>query len=142
MWDGFATNKTAGRSIDFLGISDPPKDEKKNHGQAAARSASAKAEIFERERESIRGMSNLEKVLVESCKLQLQTHMQKSGSNETIIFSLNTRAGCLIKKISLAMQRAEATGDWTKYLKLGDDLGEANSKIEGLENTSNLANSL
>ena len=78
-------------------------------------------------------MSNLEKVLIQSCKLQ--TNMQKSGTKETLIFSLNTRADRLLKQISLAMKCAEATGDWTTYEKLNTDLNEVNSKIEGLENT-------
>ena len=90
-------------------------------------------EQFERERESNRGMSNLEKVLIQSC--ELHTNMQKNGKQETMIFSLNTRADRLIKKMTLAMKRSEATGDWTNYYKLDDDLTEVNSKIEGLENT-------
>ena len=80
---------------------DPPKGDKKKFGRAAAKALKEEAEAFDRERDANRGMSNVEKVLVQTC--QLQAAMCKNNKTEARLFLLNVRADRLVKQMDLAL---------------------------------------
>ena len=123
-------NRSAGRVLNFM-LKDPPKGERKSFGRTAARSEKEKAAAFERERDGNRGMSHMEKVLVQTCELQASLH--KSNKSEAKLFSLNVRADRIVKQMELALQRASASGDWSKYDELQVNLERVNNDIEEME---------
>ena len=65
----FLKNRIVGRVLDFVTLSDPPKNKKKKYGRATVNAGHMEEAEIQRVREANRGMSNVEKVLVKTCKL-------------------------------------------------------------------------
>ncbi len=136
LFSPFGDNVAMKRALDFTMFDrDPPSSEKRQYGRAYVREEEKKIAAFERSREENRGVSRIEKLIMENQKIQLENQKlmierMKREDVQDRIAALNAEATIIEKQLELALRRAEITKDFSRVDELEKEFDDIKKKIQ------------
>ncbi len=136
LFSPFGDNVAMKRALDFtLFDRDPKSTEKRKYGRAYVCEEEKKIAAFEHSHEQNRGVSQMEKLIMENQKIQLknQKMMIKRMKGEDVqahIAALNAKAKIIEKQLEMALRRAEITKDFSRVDELEKEFDDIKKKIQ------------